>query len=319
VKASEKDTNMTLFNENLVEQIKALDEVSLMAYRTGDYADAVRPLREALKLRREVLAATHRDVLLNLANLGAALGRLGYLEEAQTAFEECLETWKLKDKESNPDGGESMNTLTTKMHLGVCLKQLGKFERSELLLHSALDGSVRLTSAEKEDASRSLACVEAAYAYAVLSFLQGRRAKAHYLFAIATKGLTSLLGASHRHAADARVWVDRTRELVPTTDVAVEPMAEPLQQALERLDSVPSLETMNRWDTTTLNAKRLWKSSLKCQLCAQAFTLTQREHHCRVCTKAVCHGCSPGQVYVGMVRGKARKERVCNLCALAGF
>jgi DNA polymerase II large subunit len=82
---------------------------------------------------------------------------------------------------------------------------------------------------------------------------------------------------------------------------------------------VPSLETMNRWDTTTLNAKRLWKSSLKCQLCAQAFTLTQREHHCRVCTKAVCHGCSPGQVYVGMVRGKARKERVCNLCALAGF
>ena len=167
---------MTTFDEALVGKIKALDEESLMAYRQGDYADAVRPLREALKLRREALAATHRDVLLNLANLGAALGRLGYLDEAKTAFEECLETWELKDQE-DLHGGESINTLTTKLHLGVCLKQLGNFERSEILLHSALDGSVRLISAEEGDASCNLACVEAAYAYAILSFLQGGELK----------------------------------------------------------------------------------------------------------------------------------------------
>ena len=309
---------MSVFDEALVEKIKALDEDSLIAYRQGDYAPAVTALREALKLRREVLAATHRDVLLNLANLGAALGRLGYLQEASTAFEDCLETWKLKDKES--DRGDSMNTLTTKMHLGVCLKQLGKFERSETLLHESLDGSVRLTSAGEEDGLWNLASVEAAYAYAVLSFLQGRRAKAHYLFTIASKGLSALLGSSHRHAGEARVWSERTRELVQIANsTAIEPMGMLLQQALKRLDSVPTIETMNSWDKGTYDAKTGWKSSPTCEVCILPFTLTQREHHCRVCAKAVCHGCSPGQVYIGLANGKARKERVCQLCEQAGF
>ena len=85
------------------------------------------------------------------------------------------------------------------------------------------------------------------------------------------------------------VWSERTREHVKTMEVALEPIDTLLQQALKRFDSVPRAENMNEWDMAAFDAKRLWKSSPKCELCSSPFTLTQREHH----LPGVCEGYLP--------------------------
>ena len=139
------------------------------------------------------------------------------------------------------------------------------------------------------------------------------KSQAHYLFTIASKGLSALLGSSHRHAGEARVWSERTRELVQIANsTAIEPMGMLLQQALKRLDSVPTIETMNSWDKGTYDAKTGWKSSPTCEVCILPFTLTQREHHCRVCAKAVCHGCSLGRSILVWPTAKLAKRGCAN-------
>jgi hypothetical protein len=51
-----------------------------------------------------------------------------------------------------------------------------------------------------------------------------------------------------------------------------------------------------------------------CSLCAAAFGLVTRRHHCRACGQVVCAECSPARVLLG----GAKPERVCVRCVLGG-
>ncbi len=76
--------------EDLVEDISKLDMEASRHYRAGEYEEAIELLRKVYQYRVGILGADHEDCLLNLNNLGAALGRIGLLKEAEDAFRDSL-------------------------------------------------------------------------------------------------------------------------------------------------------------------------------------------------------------------------------------
>ena len=74
---------------NHEKELRNLDTQCALLYRDADYENCVEVARSSYKLRASLLGVDHRDSILNLANLGASLGRAGYLKEAEQAFAKC--------------------------------------------------------------------------------------------------------------------------------------------------------------------------------------------------------------------------------------
>jgi hypothetical protein len=55
-----------------------------------------------------------------------------------------------------------------------------------------------------------------------------------------------------------------------------------------------------------------WAKASACELCGKKFGMLRRRHHCRVCAKSVCDGCSPRRV---LLRGGGGVQRACGACA----
>ena len=78
----------------------------------------------------------------------------------------------------------------------------------------------------------------------------------------------------------------------------------------------PTLSSMLQWKREVAESLQpVWDSeSVKqCRVCNTDFSAFRRQHHCRLCGKAVCGDCSPyrGRVPWGGDRGK---ERLCRGC-----
>jgi len=116
-------------------------------------------LRRALSIREEFMAGDDIDLLNNVNNLAASLGRLKKFDEAETLFRRVL-----KGREDKL-GADHMDTLVTANHLGVVVKQQMKLAEAEPLLQRALVGLQKLETALP---ANGLLYAEAAYNYAVL-------------------------------------------------------------------------------------------------------------------------------------------------------
>jgi hypothetical protein len=46
-----------------------------------------------------------------------------------------------------------------------------------------------------------------------------------------------------------------------------------------------------------------------CQLCATKFTVYKRRHHCRICGKVICGGCSGNKATLNKDKGKKKKKK----------
>ena len=77
-------------SDELVSDVAELDRQASQHYRSGEYDLAIEVLRKVYGYRLEILGSEHEDVLLNLNNLGAALGRNGLLKEAEEAFRDAM-------------------------------------------------------------------------------------------------------------------------------------------------------------------------------------------------------------------------------------
>jgi len=265
------------------EELSKLDSLASAQYRLGKYAEAEDLLRKAYLKRKSVLGETHPDTLLNLNNLAAALGRLGRFKDAEDSFRLALQGREALKGPNHAD------TLTTVNHLGVLLKQRGELEQGEKLLERALDGFRASLGAEH------LCTAEAAYNYGVLCVQEGKRTKAAGLFSLAAVGLKKTLGAEHQHTLDALHWEIKCKE-----------------------SSSGAAALEEGQDASVFQSKELWKKSPSCEVCAVAFTLMRREHHCRVCSRSVCNDCSPGKTLVLEFDAK-NFVRVCSVCEQQGF
>ncbi len=296
------------------QELRNLDTQCALLYRDADYEKCVEVARSSYKLRSSLLGVDHRDSILNLANLGASLGRAGYLKEAEQAFREVLEN-------RYKHGGQAnyLEMTTAMMHLGVCLKNQGKFVESEQLLHDSLMKSLEGPNGGID----SLATAEASFASAVLAIQMGRICKAHFLFYIAEIGLKRSLGVEHQHTIDTGWWTKRSFELM--TDEGKIPVLKEMSDLMDQIATIKGnealrrsqMELVNTWDGAEFDSKAAWKSESNCDVCGFAYTLTERQHHCRLCAQSVCDACSLSSVFMGAV--KPSKVRACNVCANSGF
>jgi non-specific serine/threonine protein kinase/serine/threonine-protein kinase len=97
----------------------------------GRYEEAVRHLRAAVELHREMYPPGHPEIGVVLSNLGLALSHAGRYEEAEESLRESLAIAEA----SNLDAGRAASVRT---NLAVLLKDLGRYEEAEPLYREAL-------------------------------------------------------------------------------------------------------------------------------------------------------------------------------------
>ena len=68
--------------------------------------------------------------------------------------------------------------------------------------------------------------------------------------------------------------------------------------------SAMSMSVQPRWESNTLKC---------CYMCYKAFSAVRRQHHCRLCGRVVCAGCSQFRAQVPWSAGIS-KERACKGC-----
>jgi hypothetical protein len=306
--------------------IADLDQQASSHYRLGEYDECVDVLRRAYHLREKLLGAKHVDTLMNLNNLGAALGRLGLLEEAEQAFRDVLVgRMEVSGKKHN-------DTFTTMNHLGVLLKQLGQFEESDALLYTALEGFYNLHG------MTHICTAEVAFSYGVLAVQQGKRNKAAYMFSVAVVGLVQSLGSGHQHTKDAIAWEEKCRATYANDGISTGKKGSITVVDASRAGVIPSIHAPlpSLFDVDEMDyaegifqSKKDWKKKVKfCVNCGIKYTLTRREHHCRICSSSVCGDCSKAKAYVmessitSSIPGAANVptlERCCAICEAQGF
>ncbi|MHC4990757.1 MAG: serine/threonine protein kinase [Planctomycetota bacterium] len=133
---------------NHLEVAEARQMLGSMLLGKGDAAGAERELRDALRVRREMLRSGHPSMWGPLANLGRAALAMGKHEEAESLLRESLEIYL-----ATSGGEEGRSSAGVRSALGLCLARAGCYEQAEeqlLAAHRILD---RL-EAEREAADK---------------------------------------------------------------------------------------------------------------------------------------------------------------------
>jgi serine/threonine protein kinase len=100
---------------------------------TGEYAEAEKVGREALRMRRAVLGAAHRDVAISMQNLGRVYQLTGRYADADMLYGEALGVLRRLGPDESPDIAVLLN------HHGILLRITGDLPRAESMLREALD------------------------------------------------------------------------------------------------------------------------------------------------------------------------------------
>ena len=194
----------------LQEELDILSKIDALAasqYRNGHFLEAVDLLRKALSIRNQTgqSLGNETDILNNISSLAIALCRSKKFDEAEEKLCHVLSA-----RETSL-GCNHIDTLMAANYLGVTCKQKMKLLDAEKLIFRALTGFDSLAS---EGCPFSVIFAEVAYNYAVICVQLGKRRKAGRYFAIAHRGLKSVLGSESMHALDALDWEIRCKSSV---------------------------------------------------------------------------------------------------------
>jgi len=109
-----------------------LNNLGLMHYLSGDPAHAEPALREALAVRRDVLAPDHPDLAQTLTNLGLMLKDYGDRNEAVPLLREAL---AVRESALEPD---HYRIAQARSNLAIALRDAGNFGEAEPLFRASL-------------------------------------------------------------------------------------------------------------------------------------------------------------------------------------
>jgi tetratricopeptide (TPR) repeat protein len=104
----------------------------------GEYAEAGRFVRSAVKTRKEVLGLEHQDTLTSVGYFGLLLLKQGKYEEAELMLQRALQR---REKVLGP---EHQDTLRGIQDLGAALKKQGKYKEAEAMHQRALQGQEKV-------------------------------------------------------------------------------------------------------------------------------------------------------------------------------
>jgi CHAT domain-containing protein/tetratricopeptide (TPR) repeat protein len=110
---------------NDAQRWQALKAQAEEAFRRGDYAEGVKPAKEALDLSREAFGKRGQQTLTSLNELAILYQALGRYREAEPLYVEALQATRDILGPRHPD------TLTTLDNLAVLYKDLGRYSEAE--------------------------------------------------------------------------------------------------------------------------------------------------------------------------------------------
>ena len=181
------------------------DLIASIFYAEGKYSDAIKFLRDLYMKRSSTLGVNDPDTILCLSNLASALGRAGYLAEAQAAFRDVY-TSRL-----GALGKQHKDTLLANLYLGVCHKQQGDYDGAESEIYTAMSGFVVSFGNE------NFLSGEAAFALAIANIqlrVNGICFAYFLLKQIAWPALSNELGEEHQESQHVAYWIQRCEDFV---------------------------------------------------------------------------------------------------------
>jgi eukaryotic-like serine/threonine-protein kinase len=124
------------------ETLKAADDLALLLYREGHYADAEKMGRETLDVRHQVLGPDHPETLKSMLTLALTLDDEGHYAEAEKMERELL------DIQRRVLGPEHRDTLETIANLATTLMAEGRYAEAEKMERELLDIESRVLGPE---------------------------------------------------------------------------------------------------------------------------------------------------------------------------
>jgi len=213
-----------------------LNNLGLMHYLAGDPVRAEPALREALALRREVLAPDHPDLAQTLTNLGLMLKDYGDSSEAVRLLREAL---KVRETALEPD---HYRIAQARLNLAIALREIGDFSAAEPLFRASLQQLVEQLGSDHPQ----VAVAHTELAALLLATDRIEAAETEYRRSLEIR--RAVLPASHPHiawsllglgrAAQAQGRLEEARTLViEATEIrqAVYPENNPLRREAEEL------------------------------------------------------------------------------------
>ncbi|HPO09952.1 MAG TPA: tetratricopeptide repeat-containing protein, partial [bacterium] len=185
---------------------KYLDAWGYAAILSGDPAEAVIPLKEAVEIRERELGPDHPDVAQSLGRLAAAYQGIGDLSKAESLSLRSLEILKLMFGENHAEYASALDE-TAEIY-----RAEGKFEEAEEMLVKSLDITVMTSGQDHPDAARSLNNL------GLLFHEHGKHADAESFYRRALTLLESVFGPDSPHLAPtlnnlAQLYQDQGNDL----------------------------------------------------------------------------------------------------------
>ncbi|KAM0268252.1 hypothetical protein ACHAQH_010010 [Verticillium albo-atrum] len=142
---------------NLQDRSQLLTNVSWYMLMIGEYARAERLVKEAVKIRKDILGADHPSTLISMANLASTYRNQGRWEEAEKLEVEVMETFKMKLGADHPD------TLTSMANLASTYRNQGRWEEAEKLEVEVMETRKMKLGVDHPDTLTSMANLASTY------------------------------------------------------------------------------------------------------------------------------------------------------------
>lgn len=310
---------------------KTLDKLAEMLFRQKVYEESESTYYSALAMKESLLGAEHETTLNTMDQLIEVLRAQEKYEDAVGILEVALET---REKILGRDAAITMNNRFNYSLLLIKLRRLEEAEKSLKILHDSrakLFGSthpqtitvLNLLGQLYEDTER--------YVEADAAHLKCLKAREKALGGDHKDTLTSvfnLANTAHKLNKPGRAAFNYYRayrgflsihgEEHPKTmfvyNKAKSCLAESNKQPPTNQEDAKLHLQNNIFGPGKID--RVFEHAKQCEQCDAPFTLVNREHHCRLCYKAVCHACSPTKVHVPLLHAK-QHVRVCSVCKTA--
>jgi tetratricopeptide (TPR) repeat protein len=251
------------------------------------FEDAEGILHVSLETREKILGANHPGTMSNRYNLACLEMKLGKWSQAEVTLKALLTSREKVHGTTHPQ-----TTVVLDM-MGQVYEEQSRFKDAEIIYQRCLQAREKGMGPDHKDTLHSV------FNLANVCSKQNQPGRAAYNYYRAYRGFLVLHGEDH-----------------PKTVFVFNKSRSCLAEANRVTPQSPEeakLHLQNNIFGPGKIVERVFEHAKECQLCMTKFTVVNREHHCRLCYKAVCQTCSPAKQHVPILNAK-QHVRLCLVC-----
>jgi len=254
------------------------------------YEDAEGIILVTLETREKILGANHFSTVSNRYNLACLEMKLGKWARAEVTLKALLAA---REKVNGPTHPQTTVVLDM---MGQVYEEQSRFKDAEIIYQRCVQAREKGMGPDHKDTLHSV------FNLANVCSKQQMPGRAAYNYYRAYRGFLVLHGEDHPKTAfvfnKSRSCLEEANRITP---------ASPDEAKLHLQNNIFGPGKI---------VERVFEHAKECQLCCAKFTVVSREHHCRLCYKAVCQTCSPTKQLVPILNAK-QNVRLCTVCTEA--